>query len=123
MKVSVVIVGFNSSKFLQECIGSLNKQTYEDFEIIYVDNNSSDCSLEILGKFPKIKIIRSRENLGFAKGNNLGIRQSEGEYIVLLNPDTVVNKDWLKSLVDSADKNVKGGIFQSVILFYRNNGC
>jgi len=91
--VSIIIVNWNAKNYLQKCIESLLEQTYQNFEIIFVDNASSDGSVEFVKtNFPKIKIIENKKNLGFAKGNNIGIKNSQGEIICLFNPDAVAKK-------------------------------
>ncbi len=90
MDVSIVIVSFNAKDLTQKCLESIFKFTEDvNFEVIVVDNASTDGVVEMLRKFgDKIKLIESKENLGFAKGNNLGISKASGKYIFLLNPDT-----------------------------------
>jgi len=91
---------------------SLSKTDYPNYEIIVVDNGSSDNSVSVLEKYPGIRFISSKENLGFAEGNNLGARNSKGRYIVFLNNDTIVEKNWLKVMVDVMEKDNKVGIVQ-----------
>lgn len=100
MKVSVVIPNYNGEKFIDLCLSSLSKQSFKDYETIFVDNNSSDKSLEIVkGSYPEIKILALNENYGFSRAVNEGIRASKGEYVVLLNNDTEAQEDWLQSLL------------------------
>ena len=98
--LSVIIPNWNGKHFLTECIDSLKEQTFRDFEIILVDNGSTDGSAEFAekryGDF--IRIIRNDKNLGFTGGNNVGIQASKGEYIVLLNNDTWADPRWLEEL-------------------------
>ncbi|QQS36350.1 MAG: glycosyltransferase [Ignavibacteriales bacterium] len=105
-KVSIVILNYNGKRFLNDCISSVLKQDFTDYEIILVDNNSSDGSADFIReKFLQIKLIQSDKNLGFAGGNNLGVNHSSGELIVLLNNDTVTKDNWLKNLVAAVDKD------------------
>jgi len=98
-KASIIIVTYNSKRYLKSCIGSIMKQDYP-LEIIVVDNHSTDGTVEFVKEnFPSVKIIEAGENLGYGAGNNLGVKHADGEYIVILNPDTVVEKDWLKELI------------------------
>lgn len=107
-------------------------QTFDDFEIIFVDNNSSDGSAEFVESLTmkqKTKVIRSGRNLGFAGGNNMGYQHSSGEYIVLLNNDTVTDRDWLGKLIECIESGEDTGIAQSLVLtegiplkYYRKNG-
>ena len=98
-KISVVVVNFNGKRFLDDCLSSLSVQTYGDYEIIVVDNASQDGSVEhIRSRFPWARIVENKVNLGSTGGNNSGIREAEGEFIVTLNNDTMVEKDFLERL-------------------------
>jgi GT2 family glycosyltransferase len=118
--VSVVIPNWNGKKFLPECIDSLIEQTFCDFEVILVDNGSTDGSAEFVeeryGEF--IRIIRNKENLGFTGGNNVGIRSARGKYIVLLNNDTVVEPTWLGELVKAIGPDPQVGMWASKVYSY-----
>ncbi len=103
-KVSIVIVTYNNIELTKMCINSiLQKTAYPNYEIIIVDNNSSDNTKEYLteieGKYSNIKVILSDVNTGFAKGNNIGISNSDGEYVILLNNDTIVTRGWITGLI------------------------
>jgi GT2 family glycosyltransferase len=105
-KVSIIIPHFNGKNILQRCLMSLNNQINDDFEVIIIDNNSEDNSIEEVRKiFPKIRIIKQLQNFGFAKAINIGISNAKGEYVFLLNNDTEVDKFCMKSLIDVLDKN------------------
>lgn len=105
---SVVIVNWNGKHYLPSCLMSLRKQLYQEFEIIMVDNGSSDGSVNFVREnFPEVKVIESSVNLGFAAGNNLGFQQARGEYIALLNNDTEVDPSWLDELVKGLDSSEK----------------
>lgn len=95
MQLSVIILNYNVRFFLEQCVLSVQKALENiDGEIIVIDNNSSDDSCAMLKKlFPNIKLIENKENLGFPKGNNIGVAQAKGDYICILNPDTVVAED------------------------------
>lgn len=97
-KTSVVIVTFNSAKTIKSCLFSVDE--LKDVEVIVVDNDSSENTIEEIKKFQKVKLIENRENLGFGKANNLGVKNSNGENIFFLNPDCVVEKDTVKILTD-----------------------
>lgn len=90
--LSIIIVNFNGAKFLPDCIKSIHENCVNiDYEIIIVDNNSSDDSIELIKmNFPEVKLIENNENHGFAKGNNIGVRHCTGNYILLLNNDTIL---------------------------------
>ena len=117
--VSVIIVSYNSRDDLGECIPSLVGQDYSDFEVIVVDNNSVDETVSFVEKnFPQIKVIKNKDNYGCAKGYNIGIGASRGKYVVLLNPDTVVEKGWLPELVKVMEKDEGIAACQSRVLLY-----
>jgi GT2 family glycosyltransferase len=99
--LSIIIVNWNVKELLRNCLKSIYAQTKAiSFEVFVVDNASSDGSVEMVEEeFPQVKLIKNEENLGFAKANNQGIRQSTGKYILLLNPDTIVVDDALVNMV------------------------
>ena len=100
MKVSIIIVNYNGKKVLPVCLTSIYNQTYKNFEVIIVDNASTDESVfDVEDNFPKVKIIKNKINYGFAKGNNIGIKRAKGEYIIMVNPDTEMNKDFLEEML------------------------
>jgi GT2 family glycosyltransferase len=103
MQLSVIILNYNVRYFLEQCILSVqNALEGIDSEIIVVDNASSDDSCEMMkDKFPNIKLIENATNLGFPKGNNIGVAQAKGEYICILNPDTVVAEDTFAKILNS----------------------
>ena len=99
-KASVIVVGYNSEKYISECIDSILDSEYPDLEILVVDNASKDKTVEILRKYgDKIKLFQSKDNLGFAGGNNLGIKNSKGDVIIMINPDAFVTKNYLKNMI------------------------
>lgn len=103
--VSIIIVNFNGLKWLERCFNSLLKQDYENIEIILVDNNSSDESVSFTREyFPQVHVVNNKQNLGFAKANNIGAQTAQGEYLLLLNNDTHVEKDFLAQLIQSFDE-------------------
>ncbi|MCK4781685.1 glycosyltransferase family 2 protein [Candidatus Parcubacteria bacterium] len=98
--ISIIIVNYNGKKWLKKCLDSLFSQTYKNFEIVFVDNDSSDDSVDFIKKnYPKVRIVQSDRNLGFAGGNNLGISESKGDIILLLSNDTWVENDFLKNIL------------------------
>jgi GT2 family glycosyltransferase len=109
--ISVVIVGWNAKRYLELCLESLaSAPPRRTMEVIVVDNASTDDSVEMVeAKFPWVKLIKSPENLGFSKGNNVAIRQAQGRYIALVNPDVIVFPDCLDALADFLDQNPKVG--------------
>ena len=111
MKLSVIIVNYNVRLLLEECLQSVEKALEGiEGEIYVVDNNSSDDSVGYLQpRFPQVKFIANKENLGFARANNQAIRQSEAEYVLLLNPDTVVYDNTLRESVAFMDSHPEAG--------------
>jgi len=111
MKLSVIIVNYNVKHFLEQCLYSVQKAAKKiSTEIIVVDNHSADGSVQMLAnKFPTIKLIANNKNLGFSAANNIGIRQSSGKYILLLNPDTIVEEETFKKVVDFMDAHPNTG--------------
>ncbi len=104
--VSAIIVNWNGKKWLKECLGSLNGQTYKDFEIVLVDNGSTDDSVKyVIKNYPKVRIVETGKNLGFASGNNAGIAEARGELLLLLNNDTWVEKEFIEELVGFYQEN------------------
>ena len=119
--VSIIIVNWNSKENLEECLESLFKISYKTYEVIMVDNGSTDDSVEFVkNNFPKVVIVRSKTNLGFAGGNNLGFKECRGKYILFLNNDTIVTKNFLSKLVKFMEKKADVGIVQPKILFHRS---
>ena len=122
--LSVIIPNWNGKHFLTECIDSLKEQTFRDFEIILVDNGSTDGSAEFAGERYRefIRVLRNKENLGFAGGNNVGIQAARGEYIVLLNNDTWADPHWLEELVKATQFDPPIGMWASKIYsYYKRN--
>ncbi len=116
---SLVTVNWNGKRFLEKLLPLLESQNFPKgaFEIIVVDNLSTrDDSVAYIKKnFPNVKLIENTQNDGFAKGCNLGIKVSRGKYIVLINNDTEPDKDWLKELVDCAEKRQAGAVVSKLM--------
>ncbi len=112
MQLSIIILNYNVRYFLELCVISVQKATENiDAEIIVVDNNSLDSSCEMMkSRFPNIKFIENKENLGFPKGNNIGVASAKGEYICILNPDTVVAEDTFTKVLEFAKNKPNLGI-------------
>src|SRR3989344_1207763 len=121
---SIIVLNYYGEQVIEATIESLLKLNYPktEYEIIVVDNNSQDNSKEILIKYskqyPNIKLFFQNKNLGFSKGNNVGIKKAKGEFVALLNNDCIVEKNWLKELVKTATKDKKIFAVNSKILLY-----
>ena len=103
-KVSVIIPNYNGKHFLPPCLDALKRQSMADFDIIVVDNGSDDGSTELLAeKYPDVKVIEMGENTGFCKAVNTGVRAAGSEYVILLNNDTVPQRDFVKALTEALD--------------------
>ena len=104
--VTVVIVNWNGGRFLDRCLSAVQAQTIIPNEIILVDNASSDGSLDIVRRFPSVRVLQQEKNLGFARGNNVAIQASAGEseWVALLNPDAFPDPHWLEAML-SASRN------------------
>ncbi|HYJ85601.1 MAG TPA: glycosyltransferase family 2 protein [Pyrinomonadaceae bacterium] len=114
--VSIIIVNYNGQRLLGELFESIAQQTHPPAEVIMVDNASVDDSVEYVREnFSWVKIVTSDENTGFAGGNNLGLLHSSGDYIALLNSDTVVDKRWLAELLMALDQDESIGAAVSKI--------
>ena len=99
-KVSVVILNYNGVEHIDECLSTVLNQTYPHYDVIVVDSASSDLSVNyIQSKYPDVILLPFKENLGYARGNNIGIEHTDGDYVAILNNDTIVEPDWIKELV------------------------
>lgn len=112
MEVSVVIVSYNSRAVLAPCLESLRRQSlFETTEVVVVDNASSDGTPAMVReRYPWVKLIAGRKNVGFSRGVNIGIREAQGEYFLILNPDTVVGRDGIEKLVGFMKRTPDAGI-------------
>jgi hypothetical protein len=118
MKVSVVIICWNDLRVIRDCLRSIYQSTHATaFEVIISDNGSVDDSIEFIRKhYPQVRVIENQQNLGFARGNNAGIRASRGEYVLILNPDTILHDGALDRLVDFAERHPSAGAFGCRVL-------
>jgi GT2 family glycosyltransferase len=126
-KVSIIIVNWNGKRYLKECFDSVFSQTYPNYEVVFVDNGSTDGSVEYIEtNFPQTRIVRLDKNYGFAAPNNIGIKEAfknpEVKYIATLNNDTKVDPNWLKELMNVSieHENDEIGMYASKMLFYNN---
>lgn len=106
MKLSVIIVSYNAADFLRKCLNSVIKFLPEDSEIIVLDNNSPEREIEKFpAGFPLVKFILNEENTGFSKGNNLAAQHAQGEYVLFLNPDTIIYEDFFPAVLNFAESH------------------
>jgi GT2 family glycosyltransferase len=119
--VTVIVLNWNGKRFLEQCISSLLNQSYSSYEVLLVDNASVDGSIEyvkdLFGNPTKLRILALRENFGFSKGNNIGMKQSTSQYLIVLNNDTKVAKNFIEQLVKAAEANPNIGSVGCKIIF------
>jgi hypothetical protein len=119
--VSIITINYNQIEVTMDLLQSLRKISYREIEIIVVDNASpSGNPDELKEAFPEIQLIKSKKNLGFAGGNNLGIRKAKGKYLFFINNDTVVPENIIEPLVDRMENNPKIGMVSPKIKFHWN---
>jgi GT2 family glycosyltransferase len=121
-KAAIIIVNWNGDRFLKNCLSAVLNQSYKNFTVYLVDNGSKDSSLSLVKEnFPQIQIIALKMNTGYAQGNNIGIRKALKDkkisYVVCLNNDTVVSKNWLSSLIKTAQSKKNIGAVSSKAYF------
>jgi GT2 family glycosyltransferase len=126
--VSVVIVTYNSEKYVVDCLNSLQMQAYQPVEIIVFDNASSDGTISLIqANFPAVKLLVSKANLGFAAANNQATCLAKGEFLAFLNPDTTVKANWLQPLIETLTADITIGAVTPQIVFAHNpsrvNSC
>jgi GT2 family glycosyltransferase len=112
-EVSVIVLNYNGAKYVEGCLRTLLGNQYGNFEVLFVDNDSPDKSVEVAkrlyGRHPQVKIIQNPANLGFSMGNNVGFKKSKAKYVIVLNNDTQVPPDFISTLVDLAETDEKIG--------------
>ena len=126
-EASVIVLAYNSSAYLPGCLDALREQTHADFEVVVVDNASTDGSAELVARrHPEVRLVRSAENTGYAGGCNLGFRHARGEYLVVLGPDCEPEPGWLDALL-AACREPGVGLVTSMVRHYddrdRINAC
>lgn len=119
MKISIIIINWNVKQLLAACLDSIyQSNTTATLETIVVDNASDDDSVQMVrNRFPQVKLIANAENLGFAKGNNIGVAQASGDFIFLLNPDTRLHADTLSILLDYLHSHPEAGVVAPQLLW------
>ncbi|MCX9083519.1 MAG: glycosyltransferase family 2 protein [Candidatus Methanoperedens sp.] len=119
LTVSVIIPNYNGKHYLEDCLSSLSNQSYRNYEVVIVDNASTDGSIEyIKNNFPQFKIIENSENLGFAKAVNQAAKNTKNDFIAVLNNDTEVHYNWLEEFIIFSKSYEDFGSCQSKILLY-----
>lgn len=123
MRVSVIVLNWDGKGFVEECISSLLSQSYRDFELLVVDNGSTDGSREWLEENVNLgyRLIENERNFGYAGGNNIGIREAKGEWVALVNNDVSADKLWLEELMKALDSEELAndiGMLASKVIFY-----
>ena len=117
--VSIIILNYNAGDLLLNCVESVFKTKYDNIEVIIVDNASKDSShRRCKEKFEKVNLIENKENLGYCEGNNVGIRNAMGEFIAILNPDTIVTPDCISNLVLAYNKKGEGFYQPKILSLY-----
>lgn len=118
MKLSIVILCWNDLKVISDCLKSIYATTHKtDFEVIVSDNGSTDDSIQFIREnYPSVRVIENGRNLRFSKGNNVGIEAAQGEYILILNPDTIIHEGALDRWIEFADKHPEAGGFGCRVL-------
>ena len=118
MKLSIVILCWNDRKVIDDCLRSVFANTrITEFEVIVPDNGSTDGSIEFIRQsYPQVQVIENGRNLRFAKANNVGIRASRGEYVLILNPDTIIHEGSLDRMIAFADEHPEAGAFGCRVL-------
>jgi GT2 family glycosyltransferase len=121
--VSVIIVHWNEAELLRNCLRSLERSDYPNLEIIVSDNHSTDDGVAMVRKeFPRVQVIANEDNLGFARGNNVGIRASKGVYVAILNADTIVEPTWIRLQVEALEADPTIGMCQGKMMLMREPG-
>ena len=118
LSVSIIIPNWNGAHHLQECLDSLLQQTYTRLEIIVVDNASTDNSLSLLNMVPQVTVLPQESNLGFTGACNIGLQNANGEILVLLNNDTIVDMGWIQAIVTAFERFPDVGLVASKMLLY-----
>src|SRR5262247_3190495 len=117
-KVTIIVVNWNGEKFLKDCLDALSGQTYANYEIILVDNGSSDNSVRFVREnFPKVRVVALMDNKGFTGGNAAGLDVAQGAYVALVNHDARADKRWLEHLVQPMLRDRTVGVCASKLIF------
>ena len=120
--ISILIINYNGARFLPDLFASLQKLTYPRYEVVLVDNASSDESLSLIAGFSWVKLVKTEKNLGFAGGNNLGLHYCSGDLICLLNNDMVMHPQFLEPLCQYLQQHPEVGVVQGKMVLPRFGG-
>lgn len=121
-KVAVIILNYNGKQFLDDCLSSLKRQSFKDYQVWVLDNASSDGSVDYIKKrYPWVKVIGNERNDGTAEGSNVAARKTESKYIVFMSNDIKADRDCLKYLVETLDQDEKVGICSSKLLRFEKD--
>ncbi|MCS6910247.1 MAG: glycosyltransferase family 2 protein [Anaerolineales bacterium] len=118
MRASVVIPNWNGAQHLPTCLDALRGQTFRDFEIIVADNASTDASLDVLARYPEVRLLRLERNFGFTGACNAGMRAARGEIVALLNNDTEADPHWLAEVLAAFERHPRAGLVASKMLLF-----
>lgn len=122
-EMSVIVLTWNGKHFLEDCLGSMRRQTFRDFETILVDNGSTDGSVDyVRSQFPEVKLLALPENLGFTGGNIAGYAQSTGSLVIMLNNDTEAHPGWLEAIHKASAAYPQSGSFASKMMYFDERG-
>ena len=122
--VSIVIVSWNSARFLSKCLDSIRCQSHPDLEMIVVDNASEDGSVELVRRlYPEVKLLVNGANEGFARGQNMGIQASRGEYVLSLNPDVILTQTYVSEVLRAANLDNRVGMVTGKLYRIMDDFC
>jgi len=123
-RVSIIVLNYNGKKYLDGCFQSLSELDYPNYEVVMVDNKSTDDSVEyVKRKYDWVRIVQTGRNGGFAFGNNIGIKETEGEYVFLLNNDTISTRTFLHRIVEIAESDPDIGVVSPIPLHMVDKNC
>lgn len=116
-RLAINLVTYNSERYIKECLDSIFSQSFRDWQLLVIDNNSTDDTVKFIEQnYPKVYFLRNKQNLGFAKAQNQGIKLSKSEYILSINPDVILDSEFLEKLVNFADSHSQGASFGGKVL-------
>jgi GT2 family glycosyltransferase len=118
--VTLLILNWNGESVIEKCIGSLQQQSFGNFEILVIDNGSTDKSLDMLKQYKDILLIRNSRNVGYAAGNNIGFSKARGKYVAALNNDIIAEPNWLEAAIPHLESDPSVGIVGSRQMNYFN---